>query len=113
MRFGHEDPELAAQFRVAGRFKDPGSRVLVRKDGSLRLELAGCDMSELREMRFSMDRFTCVDGGGIGWGCKGRLELSHDPARSKSEGSDEIDKVFTRCQFHHRKLDFHGKDGHF
>ena len=112
-RFGHENLELAAQYRAEGRFKDPNSRVLVRKDGSLRFELAGRDMSALHDLRFALDNWTCVDGQGIGWGCKGRLELSHWPPRSKSEASDEIDKVFTRCQKHHRLKDGHGQDLHF
>jgi hypothetical protein len=39
--------------------------------------------------------------------------MSHFPAMSKSEGSDILEQVFTRCWRHHVLLDGHGQPMHF
>ena len=100
---GHYDPELTAEYRKSGRFEDRGSRAYIRKEGSLRLVLAGRDKSNLREQCFERDGFRCVDRPD----CAGRLEMSHTPPMSDPEGSDEIDKVRTRCKRHHAEYDHH------
>ena len=103
---GHYDPEITKEYRKSGRFLDRGSKVYVRKDGSLRIRLAGRDKSNLRLACFEKDGWQCVEEGNSP--CKGNLEMSHEPAISDPEGSDEISKVFTRCHFHHTEFDHHG-----
>ena len=113
MRFGHFDKELTKQYRKEGKFVSRDSMVLVRKDGSLRIELHGDDASNLRFACFTRDRWKCV-GGSMGENhCHGHLEMSHDPAMSKSEGSDVLSQVFTRCWRHHVLFDKKGQPAHF
>lgn len=111
-RFGHEDKQLTTEYRKSGRFQCRRSRVLVRWDGSHRLLLSGVDKSNLRTACFERDGFRCVDAGD-GHTCQGPLEMSHDPAMSKSEGSDVLEQVFCRCWRHHVLLDGHGQPMHF
>lgn len=110
-RFGHPEVLLAKAFREQGRFKCRDSRVLRRKDGTLRFELRGKDKSDLREACFERDNYTCVDHAD-GRICGGPLQMSHFPPMSKSEGSDEIGQVFCRCQKHHVWLDLRGMPSH-
>lgn len=112
MRFGHWDKELTKQYRKEGRFEDRNSKVLVRRDGTLRIVLAGIDKSRLRSACLARDGYDCVDRGD-GHKCHGPLQMSHWPPMSKSEGSDVLNQVFTRCWRAHILLDGHGKPVHF
>ena len=111
-RFGKFDAGATKDARADGRFKDKRSKILVRFDGSYRIELRGSDASRLREECFNRDRGRCVDAGD-GHACHGPLQMSHDPAMSKSAGSDVLEQVFVRCWRHHVLLDFHGQPAHF
>lgn len=111
-RFGSEDAEFTKQYRRNKQFLDPESKVLVRLDGTYRIVLAGRDKSNLRAACFERDHYRCVDAGD-GHICYGPLQMSHFPAMSKSEGSDILEQVFTRCWRHHILLDGHGQDLHF
>src|SRR5579864_5789825 len=111
-RFGHLDREATKDAYRNGVFKSRDSKVLRRMDGSARIELRGMDVSLLRSACFERDRHQCVDRGD-GHACHGPLQMSHWPPMSKSEGSDVLEQVFTRCWFHHMKLDYHGCDPHF
>lgn len=98
-----------ADTKAAG-FKDRRSKIGIRADGTFRYDLAGVDKSALRDRVFHRDFYTCVDAKVTknrvdDRQCSGPLEMSHEPAMSKSEGSDEEKSCFCRCRFHHRKLD--------
>jgi len=103
---GHLDPWLTRSRRKSGEFKDKRSAVYVRKDGSLRIRLFGKDKSNLRDECFTRDGWDCVDDQ-TALSCEGLLEMSHQPPISDPEGSDEIDKVRTRCKKHHAEFDHH------
>lgn len=111
-RFGSEDVELTRQYRKEKRFLDRRSKVLIRLDGTQRFVFAGVDKTNLRNQCFERDAHQCVDAGN-GHTCYGPLQMSHFPAMSKSEGSDVLEQVFTRCWRHHVLLDGHGQDLHF
>ena len=106
MRFARYSKELTAK----ARFKDSRSKIGLRWDGTERVVLKGKDMSDLRRRVFERDQWTCVDSDTR---CAGPLELSHQPPRSKSEGSDSMAGTKCRCQFHHRLLDGKGMPLHF
>ena len=108
MRFAKYSDALTKE----ARFKDKRSKIGIRWDGTQRVVLKGKDMTDLRERVFERDKWTCVDAY---WGsqCKGPLELSHWPPRSKSEGSDTLEGTSCRCQRHHRMLDGHNQPLHF
>ena len=108
MRFAKYSDALTKE----ARFKDKRSKIGIRWDGTERVVLKGKDMTDLRERVFERDKWTCVDSE-YGDRCKGPLELSHWPPKSKSEGSDVDSQVSCRCQKHHRLLDGHGCDLHF
>jgi hypothetical protein len=110
-RFGHFDVAATKQAFREGRFLDKRSRLLRRLDGSYRVELRGIDASNLRRECFERDRGLCVDRSD--GRCSGPLEMSHWPPMSKSEGSDELDKVSLRCKSHHIRKDYHDCPAHF
>ena len=105
MPIGHYDPHLTRMRRAHGEFTDRRSKVYVRKDGSLRIRLFGRDKSNLRDDCFARDRYKCMDPDSMP--CDGKLEMSHNPPISNPDGSDELDKVETRCTFHHSLFDHH------
>lgn len=105
--FGHEDKERAAEYRKSGRFVDRRSKVFIRKDGTERIVLQGTDKIRLREKCLARDGWKCVDAGKDGVMCHWKLDMSHDPAMSKSEGSDVLEQVRTRCRWHHNIFDRH------
>ena len=112
MRFGHLDSDATKDRRRNGEFLSKDSKVLRRMDGSTRIELRGIDASHLRMACFERDSHRCVDRGD-GHECHGPLQMSHWPPMSKSEGSDVLEQVFTRCWRHHILLDFHGQPAHY
>jgi hypothetical protein len=111
-RFGKEDRELTRQYLKEKRFLDRKSKVLVRLDGTLRIVLSGVDKSNLRLQCFERDGYKCVDAGD-GHTCYGPLEMSHDPAMSKSAGSDVLEQVFARCWRAHVIFDKKNCPAHF
>jgi len=110
LRFGSLDRTATAEARGDGRFTDRRSVMLRRMDGSYRIVLFGEDKKRLRHRVFERDK-GCVDRAKSD--CHGPLQMSHFPPMSKSEGSDEIDKVSVRCWKHHILLDGHGQPMHF
>jgi hypothetical protein len=110
-RFGHLDSEATKDAKRNGRFKDRRSVVLRRIDGTFRIVLFGQDKSNLRNACLERDRYLCVDRSK--GPCDGPLQMSHWPPMSKSEGSDVLEQVFTRCWRHHVLLDGHGQQMHF
>jgi hypothetical protein len=113
-RFGQKDGAATREAYEDGRFLDAKKRsqVLRRMDGSSRIELRGIDATNLRLACFERDHYRCVDEGN-GHECHGPLQMSHNPPMSKSEGSDVLDQVQTRCWRHHILLDGHGQPMHF
>ena len=115
--FGHLDSEATKDARRNGRFLCRDSRVLRRMDGSERIELRWVDKSNLRAACFERDGQKCVDRHKDAIDeksrCSGPLQMSHWPPMSKSEGSDVLEQVFTRCWRHHVLLDGHGQPMHF
>lgn len=107
MRFARYSADRTAK----ARFKDSRSKIGLRWDGTERVVLKGKDMSDLRRRVFERDKWTCVECEYSN--CKGPLELSHWPPRSKSGGSDVDSQCSVRCQKHHRLLDGGGWDLHF
>lgn len=108
MRFARLDKELTRQ----AHFLDRRSKVGLRFDGSMRIVLKGRDKEILRAACFERDNYACVDRGD-GHICYGPLQMSHWPPLSKSEGSDVLSGVATRCWRAHVLLDGHKQPMHF
>ncbi len=108
MRFARFSSELTE----AASFKDSRSMIGLRFDGTERIVLKGEDKRDLHAACMERDGYMCVDRGN-GTVCSGPLHMSHWPAMSKSEGSDILSQVSTRCWVHHVRLDFHNSPAHF